>query len=503
MHDDVMLIVGGYGEGILHTLAVDRWVWTSVHVHGPTPWQYALFGCAAVRHQLILFGGHEVRGTVDSEGYLMDDAVVRHSNALYALDLSKLPTATGGGSEADEGRPPSGEKVLTWHELRADGARPCERFCLELADAGGGNLIVFGGTDTDGAALNDTHILHISTPGDLMQAKLEWQAVEQPRPIKNGSRVRIAGLVSCPELNGTIGHAVDLDEAAGRWVVKFVDGEQIRVKPANLELLPTTAEAAPQPRNAMTMTGFGSRYLVFGGGIFAEKYYNDLWIFELQLEASLPPPPSFATTELRPYVASLVGSERFADVSFALPGGDAVPAHRVLLCSGGSAYLSALLEGGFREGSARGADGGPLVLTLPGDGWTKPTLLHVLRFLYTGEVPPAVREDADDSAALMEILIAADAIEIEPLRALCETKLAQAVDETQALEALLLADGMSLRNLKDFCLKFLQQSFGSLRRCALSLPPPPPISSLGGYERLGGPLLDVVHWAVYGRVGDG
>ena len=259
----------------------------------------------------------------------------------------------------------------------------------------------------------------------------------------------------------------------------------------------------------MSLVAFGSRFLLFGGGIFARRYYSDLWCFELHTEPTLPPPSNFITKHLSPHLASLVGSERFADVSFRLPDGSSVPAHRALLGSGASAYMAALLSGGFREGQLRqhggAADGAPLALTLPGEGWTRDTLLLVLRFLYTGEVPAALQEHATDSDALMALLVAADAIELEPLRALCESKLAQAVDEAQALEVLILADGMHCPRLRDFCLAYLQQRFGAVRRCAVALPPKD-VRTLSGYDRLPRELLEEVHWAVcghsHGQAGD-
>ena len=67
--------------------------------------------------------------------------------------------------------------------------------------------------------------------------------------------------------------------------------------------------------------------------------------------AVLQPPPPHVPSLLEPHIASLIGSWRLADVCFDVgDGGDHVPAHRLLLCCGESGYLTALLEGGFREG---------------------------------------------------------------------------------------------------------------------------------------------------------
>ena len=48
-----------------------------------------------------------------------------------------------------------------------------------------------------------------------------------------GGRVRIDGLKSSPELNGTEGVATEWHEDTGRWTVKLAT-ETVRVKPANV-----------------------------------------------------------------------------------------------------------------------------------------------------------------------------------------------------------------------------------------------------------------------------
>jgi len=443
--ETTMLIIGGYGEGLLHALTIDEWVWASVPVRGPEqqmPWQYALFGCAMVRDCLLCFGGHEIFDEADADGFVR----ARHSNNLHAIDLAELVqvAATERALQYAEEDAPRKWPTLQWQQLSAKGgsAPPVERYCLEMADASRGqscHFLCFGGTDVDGEPLNDTHLLHVHSPHDLLRSRLTWEQVESG-----------------------------------------------------------VADFAPTKRNAMSLNVFGNRFVLFGGGIFAEKYYSDTWCFELHLEPTFPAPPPFTTSHIAPHLAALVGSERFADVRFVLPDGSAVFAHRLLLCSGGSGYFSALLQGSFSESAAR-VDGGPLVLTLPGEGWTQAILLQCLRFLYTGDMPVALRADANDSAAVMELLAAADAIELEPLRKLCEAKLASAIDDEQVVEVLILADGMNCRALREFALSWMHHKFGPVRRCAVSLPPPPPVESLSGYERLSVELLVDVKWAVYGH----
>jgi hypothetical protein len=545
---DLMLVVGGYGDGLLFTLEIGRsWCWSQVELTGPKPWQYALFGCTMLHGTLLCFGGHEMYfeaeltetdvAEVQHSWRAFEDGFVHslHSNTLHAVDISTLfvgASACGGGAvdeaveEAVEGsgatsafgsaelgsgkggarlsRGVSPARTLRWQQLSAHGTPPCPRYCLEMAELGisGHQIVIFGGTDTEGAALNDTFVLHVSRPAELLQgAHLEWEAVTvgQPSRTKEDSTSQGSG-----SLNDKLDAAPEAapEEATGTEAAAEAHA-------ASLAAHVPRAAAMPAARNAMSLVAFGSRFLLFGGGIFARRYYSDLWCFELHTEPTLPPPSNFITKHLSPHLASLVGSERFADVSFRLPDGSSVPAHRALLGSGASAYMAALLSGGFREGQLRqhggAADGAPLALTLPGEGWTRDTLLLVLRFLYTGEVPAALQEHATDSDALMALLVAADAIELEPLRALCESKLAQAVDEAQALEVLILADGMHCPRLRDFCLAYLQQRFGAVRRCAVALPPKD-VRTLSGYDRLPRELLEEVHWAVcghsHGQAGD-
>lgn len=68
-------------------------------------------------------------------------------------------------------------------------------------------------------------------------------------------------------------------------------------------------------------------------------------------------------------------------------------------------------------------------------------------------------------------------------------------------DVLALADSIGLLNLKSFLLEGIHQSFGAIRRRAVGLPPPPPLSSLSGFERLPDALREEVEWAAYGTSG--
>lgn len=66
---------------------------------------------------------------------------------------------------------------------------------------------------------------------------------------------------------------------------------------------------------------------------------------------------------------------------------------------------------------------------------------------------------------------------------------------------LLLANQKGCHALYRYCLHYLHQHFGPLRRCAVDLPPPPPVTSLSGYEHLQGQLLQDVEWAIHSDAG--
>ncbi|KAL1519006.1 hypothetical protein AB1Y20_003275 [Prymnesium parvum] len=404
LRGELMVVVGGYGEGVLHALCVRRWAWSAVRVDGPAPTLLALFGCALVGEQLLCFGGH-----------VAHDGAVRMSNQLLAVDLAPL--------FADAAA------AVCWRILPTRQPPPAARICCEMVELSERALLVFGGTAVSDTALNDTHVLLL--PSDEA-ASAEWSEVTLDWPAK-----------------------------------------------------------APPVRNAMSMCRVGSRLLVFGGGIYAETYYNDVWCLQLELRPHLPPPPPFVPTQLQPYLASLVGSEAHADLAIRLADGATVPAHRLLLCSGSSGYLSALLQGSFSEARETAS----LVLTLPGDGWSRETVLHVLRFLYAGELPAGF---AEQPALVTRLLEAADALHIESLRAQCEAVLALAVDAEQVVEVLLLADSKGCAALRQYCLSFLQENFGPLRRYAVGLLPPPALCELSGFDQLSEELRHEVEWLVHG-----
>eukprot|EP00406_Dinophysis_acuminata_P021035 CAMPEP_0179353188 /NCGR_PEP_ID=MMETSP0797-20121207/76194_1 /TAXON_ID=47934 /ORGANISM="Dinophysis acuminata, Strain DAEP01" /LENGTH=52 /DNA_ID=CAMNT_0021068227 /DNA_START=37 /DNA_END=191 /DNA_ORIENTATION=+ len=52
------------------------------------------------------------------------------------------------------------------------------------------------------------------------------------------------------------------------------------------------------------MTRVGNRFVVFGGGVFPTRYYNDTWCFELDLHPVLPSASPYQSACLMPHLAS-------------------------------------------------------------------------------------------------------------------------------------------------------------------------------------------------------
>lgn len=265
----------------------------------------------------------------------------------------------------------------------------------------------------------------------------------------------------------------------------------------------------------MSLIGVGRRLLLFGGGVFAQSYYNDVWQFDTSPSVAAPAPmalPRFATAPLASHLASLIASERFADVSICLAdGGPPIAAHRMLLCSQTSDYFQAALAGpwGVREATDVGTHDPRITLTMP-DSVGREAVLVFLRWCYTGQSPElpldpelrvraggdldgggAVSDDAIGgapdvditdqaadssrdtrdvdseqrrSARVVSALVAADALGIEGLRAVCEAWLAANVDATHVCDILALSEELHCERLTTFCLEWLREQLGAWRR---------------------------------------
>ena len=507
--DATMFILGGYPHKIRHirdlelglwALHVGTWAWSEVHAAGSPPRGLAMFGCVLVGSStLVCFGGHEF-GLVTDESQM--------SSRVHLADLSAV-TSLNQADEAASKVPmdPNAEvPVVSWHAVTpispAD-VLPSPRFCHELAtisetDAAGCDgvsLIVFGGSEEGGAPLGDLHALRLSADASpssppneasrsaLLTADEAFQASVALLSGDTGDTALISGDAGDAAAGGPGDAAAPPAPGYGSGPLttaipsySFVAARLDQPGPTNL---PEHLEARPAPRNAMTLTRLSAdRLLLFGGGVFPTAYFGELWALERDTAAPcLPPPSPRASAPLVPHLESLVGSARLSDVLIELEDGEApVPAHRVLLCSGASRYFSAALEGSFREGVAAAA-GGQVTLRLPAP-IPRPTLLAMLRWMYTGASPlpdPGERSNDDGGAPpaasepqpadeVISLLVAADVLEMDGLRELCEGCLASSIDKEQAVQMLLLAESLHCSRLRALCVEWLGWYAGTWAR---------------------------------------
>ena len=447
----IMLVVGGYPESIdpssgsmpeqhrivdeergavpsdsaylgMYALYVSTWTWARLRVAGFPPRGLALFGCACVDgNRLVTFGGHQYAS-------LQND--LSHTSMSFCAELDDLLQ--------DDGSPGELPPVIRWwpthplnHSQDSTGTPP-PRFALELIDVPFdvhedpvqghgtpletshvvGKFAIFGGTGRDDEVLDDLYYMTL-------------------RRIPTHARLP--------------------SQHNGEYYCQY----------SRISL-----ELRPRPRNGMTITRVDERMVMFGGGVFAREYYNDLWGMELA-EACVPlppPPPPITRLHLEPHVASLVGSDRFSDIEIELDdGGPPVPAHRLLLASGASRYFSAMLGGGFREGGDAGT-GERLRIKLPRPDIGREVLLDVLRWLYVGSSPFHGAPSGDGGRAVA-LLQAADALDADGLRSLCTVEIARCTDlSAQVLDLLVIAEQVACESLFKYGVEWLRERAGVWRR---------------------------------------
>lgn len=230
------------------------------------------------------------------------------------------------------------------------GEAPCARYCHGMAPIAGRWLLVFGGTeitslDTPGQTLNDCYLL-------------------------------------------------DLRRCSGG--APFLTGRCVALR--------GPGEAAPPNRNGFAMVGFGTKFVVHGGGVYQEVYYDDAWVLDLHLSPAVAIPDATPGADVGMDLAWLRDSEEgqdLCDVELDV-GSDTsrrlFRAHRAVLCAR-SDYFRALLAGGFREASRTG---GRIALPdLDPDAFEL-----VLAYTYTGRLP-VPEPNADEHAEEEEVVAAA------------------------------------------------------------------------------------------------
>ena len=545
----------------LHALRIGRWDWEDVLIDGNPPRGLALFGCCCVADTLFVFGGHEFlsrgeRQMVNTLWHVdLSELRLHESSPAASVATSEVDV-----SEPTRGRP-NAAPVVSWHIVestyrdpalqRANMPTPAEvrlqllpddemtpppraRFCTELVASPAvrdsthiATLFVFGGTD-EGVTLDDMHRLDVCE-SNQPERPTEGMAEDQERstslPMKwvyssellAGGRdredpsaaVQVAG-AAIPEQ--PVDHTRTLRERTRELLGGATSSEDPRnCAAADAETRPDATtnhprsaapprpilDAAPTARNGMSLLATGRSLLLFGGGVYAQAYYNELWEFDpLKGRAVRPTPLGGGDATGHPLIShlgALMCTARFADVLISVSdGGAPVPAHKLILAMGASDYFLMALGGahGFLE-AERAASGEQVSLTMP-ENIKRVTLLVVLRWMYTGAPPAAaldaelleragvvsppsdgassgVDDDSPDSCATVRVvsaLVAADALGIDGLRATCEQWLSERVADENVCEILAIAEELHCPRLPIYCLTHLRESFGARnRRC--------------------------------------
>ena len=154
------------------------------------------------------------------------------------------------------------------------------------------------------------------------------------------------------------------------------------------------------------MVRLGTKFVVHGGGVYREAYYDDAWVLDLHLRPNVAIPRATPGADLGADFAWLRESDQgleladvFVDVG---PEADrkSFAAHRAVLCAR-SDYFRALLAGGFREASR---DVGRVALPDLDAG----AFELALAYLYSGRLllpPPGSAPDEEGGSAPADVAL--------------------------------------------------------------------------------------------------
>ncbi len=165
------------------------------------------------------------------------------------------------------------------------------------------------------------------------------------------------------------------------------------------------------------------------------------------------PPPHVSPPSLSADLAALLASGEGADVALVAADGTHMPAHRAILAAR-SPVLAARLRGSLSGAPLAwpGAEGDLPLLSL--DDVAAPVLGSLLRYLYS--------EQSDVESGSVEeaqhLMVHADALGLPRLRALCEQRLAAALDAHTAAYTLVLADQHNAASLRAAAMAFVARN---------------------------------------------
>eukprot|EP00742_Colponemidia_sp_Colp-10_P005408 GILJ01005778.1.p1 GENE.GILJ01005778.1~~GILJ01005778.1.p1 ORF type:complete len:803 (-),score=109.40 GILJ01005778.1:84-2492(-) len=139
--------------------------------------------------------------------------------------------------------------------------------------------------------------------------------------------------------------------------------------------------------------------------------------------------------------------DEFSDVSFVVEG-QAIRAHRSVLCARSQYFEAMLQKSGMRETQEP---------EIPVHDVPYKVFWLVIQYLYEGEIKL-------DVETAIEMIVAANLFGLESLVKICERALKDAVTVENVCELLLHADCYGAQQLREFCIFFIAKRFGNFSR---------------------------------------
>ena len=231
----------------------------------------------------------------------------------------------------------------------------------------------------------------------------------------------------------------------------FFDTEALSWKDIRLD---SCTEEWPAVRNSFALTRLGDRHLVlFGGGIYQEKYYDDTFALEFELPPASPSLSRYSgeQDDLGKDLGNLYNSGILSDVTLVV-GDRRFPVHKAILASRCD-FFETMFAGPYSEATTDEVCFDALPEALD----------YVLRFLYTNAIDiDSVLEDVDLASS---VLILADFWNVPKLLEIMETAMSEGLQKNGADPFALIAFAKThnCRRLAMRCLEFFKQRWTTLK----------------------------------------
>eukprot|EP01043_Picozoa_sp_COSAG02_P045523 COSAG02_NODE_4171_length_5675_cov_2.909254_2_plen_963_part_00 len=212
----------------------------------------------------------------------------------------------------------------TWHKVQANGSAPflaLASCALIEKDREHPQLVVFGGSCYDPAQparglSNDLWLCDLaSAHGGVTWSRLETEGTVPSPRFSHGC----AQLHDCVVVFGGTGRDEETGGNADQLEpqTKTYNDTHIldlrRPVPLWKEALELDSSVAPSARNGYTLVPCGADFILFGGGIYGEKYHNDVHIFRLALQGKVSIPAGCPHRSVAEDFSALLWSEMLAD----------------------------------------------------------------------------------------------------------------------------------------------------------------------------------------------